>query len=234
MARPILILQNGDDCPPGTLGEQIVAAGMQYDLRELYAGAVLPEDTASHCAVVTLGGSMSAVDDANFPYLGAQVRLLRECIAAGVPVMGICLGSQILARACGARITQSAEPEYFFTPLQASLPSSDPVLGAPREWPRVMSWHFDMSELPEGAQLLASTDACPVQAYRLGPAQYGLQFHAEVTLPLLQLWIERFELEFGTGSSMDRVRGEIDELLQPAMQFGRQLFARWLALVSAR
>lgn len=97
-----------------------------------------------------------------------------------------------------------------------------------------MSWHFDMSELPAGAQLLASTDACPVQAYRLGVAQYGLQFHAEVTPPLLQLWIDRFELEFGVGPSMDRVRGEMDELLGPAMRYGRQLFARWLTLIATR
>lgn len=137
--------------------------------------------------LVVMGGPQDADDDRGHPGLAAERRLLAAAVSAGVPVLGICLGMQLLALAHGARLLRRHGTEVGFAPVDVVAP--DPVLAPAGPRPTVLHWHDDAVDLPDGATLLASTPTTPVQAFRIGSG-VGLQFHVEVEPTLLDLWLE--------------------------------------------
>lgn len=128
---------------------------------------------------------MNADETARFPGLAAERTLLAEAVDADVPVLAVCLGMQLLARALGAPVHRGHGTEIGFAPVQ--VVGDEPVL-APIDGAPVLHWHSDAAELPGGATLLASTPTTPVQAFRAGSA-LGLQFHLEMTPGLLRDWL---------------------------------------------
>lgn len=141
--------------------------------------------------VLVMGGPMAADDDEQFPGLAAERRLLARAVDEEVPVLGICLGMQLLALALGAPLHRGHGREVGFGAVEITVP--DPVLDPLGPAPTVLHWHRDAVGLPAGATLLARTATTPVQAFRAGSA-LGLQFHAEVDLPLLDDWLRTPEM----------------------------------------
>jgi len=154
----------------------------------LYANEPLPP-VDSFDLLVVMGGPMGANDDADFPNLPRERALLAEAAGAGLPVLGICLGAQLLAVALGARVTRGVEEEVGFGEVTLTDEGCrDPVLGrGPRSIP-VFHYHSDAFDLPRGAVLLAGSPSYPNQAYRFGDRVYGFQFHVEVDRGLLDAW----------------------------------------------
>jgi GMP synthase (glutamine-hydrolysing) len=153
----------------------------------LFAGEEAP-DPRDYDLVIVYGGYMSAFDDRGHPWIARELRFLERCLAAATPVLGICLGSQLLARLLGARVYPSPSPEFGFKRIALTAAGrSDPVLGSPAagEGDSFLSieWHDDAWDLPSGAELLASSSAWPNQAFRYGPGVLGIQFHLEFTQP---------------------------------------------------
>ena len=136
--------------------------------------------------VVVMGGPQDADDERGHPGLAAERRLLSEAVDADVPVLGVCLGMQILALALGARLHRRHGTEVGFLPVD--VVAGDPVLAPAGPRPVVLHWHDDAVDLPAGATLLASTLTTPVQAFRAGSG-IGIQFHLEMEEPLLDLWL---------------------------------------------
>ncbi len=181
--RPVLVLTHVPHEGPG-----LIAAGIDGPLRirtVLHdAEPRLPAlDEVS--GVVVMGGPMDA-DDERFPGLVVERRLLADAVDADVPVLGVCLGMQVLALALGSRLHLRHGTEIGFAPVD--VVAEDLVLGALGDRPTVLHWHSDAVDLPAGATLLASTPTTPVQAFRAGSA-LGLQFHPEVTASMLDLWL---------------------------------------------
>lgn len=176
--------------------------------------------------VVVMGGPQDADDDRGHPGLAAERRLLAEAVAADVPVLGVCLGMQLLALALGARLHRRAGTEIGFAPVDVVAP--DPVLAPAGAHPTVLHWHNDAVDLPEGATLLASTDVTPVQAFRAGAA-VGLQFHLEVSTTLLDLWLDTpamvAELERADAEAIRLESRQHLGALQPAATLGLAAFA---------
>lgn len=140
---------------------------------------------AGLAGLVVMGGPMN-VDDPRHPGLAAERRLVRSAVEAQVPVLGVCLGMQLLARALGSTVHAGHGTEVGFGPVQ--VVTADPLLGPLGPEPTVLHWHSDVAELPAGATLLARSDRTPVQAFRAGSA-VGLQFHVEVDRALLDSWL---------------------------------------------
>lgn len=154
-------------------------------------------------AVVVMGGPMGANDGADLPWIDEEIAFLRAAVAAGTPVWGVCLGSQLLAAALGARVRTGEQPEVGILPVRLTGDgAADPVWGGlPESFP-VLQWHADTFELPAGAVLLASSAQYPHQLFRHGNS-YGIQFHLEADGTSAGQWLEIEDYR----QSLEQVRG---------------------------
>ena len=150
------------------------------------AGHPLPAHEEVAGAVV-MGGPMNVDEVERFPALAAEREWLTETVERGMPVLGICLGAQRLARALGAEVRAGAAPEIGFAPVEVSDPD-DPLLGGLAPRAGALHWHGDVFDLPEGAAHLASSQRTPCQAFRAGNA-WGVLFHPEADLALVEAWL---------------------------------------------
>ncbi len=143
--------------------------------------------------LIVLGGEMNADEVDRHPFLGRERALLRDAVDRDVPVLGICLGAQLLARALGAAVPRSPTPELGFHPVMLTDEGMrDPLTGAFEKVPRVFQWHVDTFDLPEGAVLLSRSEGVPHQAFRVGRSGYAVQFHFEVEEMGIGAWCENW------------------------------------------
>jgi GMP synthase (glutamine-hydrolysing) len=150
------------------------------------AGQPLPTHEEVAGAVV-MGGPMSVDETVRHPELAVEREWLAEALRDGMPLLGICLGAQLLARALGAEVKRGEGPELGFAPVEISAPE-DPILGALAPRTTVLHWHGDVFDLPQEATALASSEKTQVQAFRKGNA-WGALFHLEADFALLEAWL---------------------------------------------
>jgi GMP synthase-like glutamine amidotransferase len=189
----VLVVLNYDNTSLGQVGAALVEAGADLDLRRPYEGDPLPDDAAGYDAMVMLGGGQNALADDEYPYFPALLDLARDFAGKDRAVLGICLGSQLLARAFGGenRIGGASEFGWRGVSLTADA-KSDPVLATlPQGFP-TFQWHDDTFSLPENAVRLAGNDVAQNQAFRIGRAVYGFQFHFEADRPVVKDWSSSF------------------------------------------
>lgn len=183
-----LVIQHADHEGLGLLADWLPAAGLQLELCRPYAGDAVPP-AAERDALVVLGGPQSVLDGIEF--LAAEERLLADAVHRGVPVLGICLGAQLLAVAAGGEVrVGAAGPERGAALVRKSdVAGRDPVFVDVPLLADVVAWHAEeISRLPAGAILLAAGSRYPHQAFRVGERAYGLQFHVEATPEMVELW----------------------------------------------
>ncbi len=184
----VLSVTHGPTVPGGVFDEAVEVNGHTLE-RWVVPDGGTPEDADAYDAVMVFGGSQHPDQDDQFHWLGHEESFLQDVLAARVPVFGVCLGSQMLARAAGATVAPANEPEIGWLDVRLTQAGvSDPVLGALPASATVFQWHHYTFGLPEGARALAESDVC-LQAFRLGEAPaWGIQFHAEVTRAMVEAW----------------------------------------------
>jgi GMP synthase (glutamine-hydrolysing) len=185
----VLSITHGSSVPGGVFDEVVGAAGHSLERWSVPDGAA-PDGATAYDAVMVFGGSMHPDEDDRFPWLEREEEFLRELLYAEVPVFGVCLGAQMLARAAGAAVAPASAPEIGW--LDVSLTPAgraDPVLGVLPPTATVFQWHHYTFEIPPAADELARSEIT-TQAFRLGGPAWGIQFHAEVTLPMISAWME--------------------------------------------
>lgn len=236
VAPRILVLQHDSENPPEHLGEWLAAAGADLDVRRLFAGDPVPDTLAGHDAVVSLGGAMGADDDATVSWLSATKRLLATAAEAAVPTLGVCLGAQLLASATGGRVAAGGRgPEVgAFLIARRDAAAADPLFAGLPLTPDVMHCHDDtVTELPPGAVLLATNGypgGYPHQAFRVGRAAWGVQFHIETSAERVRGWAEGKR----AGTLPIRVGAELDEAQDSMSQVWKAFAARFVALAAQR
>jgi GMP synthase-like glutamine amidotransferase len=189
LPKRVLVVENFPATPPGIVGEALMEAGAVIDRRRADLGEPLPDDSSVHDGIVVLGGGQSAVDDADYPYLPALAKLTRTFGEAGKPVLGICLGAQIVARAHGATNILGRPVEFGWREVRATdAGRTDPLIASIGKAAPLFHWHNDTFTLPPGATHLATSDMTALQAFRIGRAVYGLQFHFEADRRLVAEW----------------------------------------------
>ena len=172
-------------------------------------------------AIMIFGGAMHPDQDAEHPWLGAEIGFLEDALAAGVPLIGVCLGSQLIARAAGAWIGPATAPEVGWVRVELNeWGVTDPVLGVLPAAVEAFQWHYYTFGLPEGALELASS-AVAKQAYRLGDRVWGIQFHAEVERDMLAAWFSEGSEELGV--SVEEMWAVTDRHLHTWNAHGRAL-----------
>ena len=187
----VAVVQHTAVCPPGRLGTWLTEAGCRLQVFRCFAGDGLPASLDGYAGLVVLGGEMGAHDDALHPWLTGTKDLLARAVAEELPTLGICLGLQLLAVACGGEVAPSTTgPQLGLRAVEATPAGRADALLADVTGPgmRAVHWNNDLvTVLPPGAEVLATT-AGTVQALRVGNAAWGVQFHPEVDPPTLRLW----------------------------------------------
>jgi GMP synthase-like glutamine amidotransferase len=186
----ILILQHAKEEGPGTLGNFFKNSNWQLRIIHLYKKEKLPDNLTSVETVIAMGGPMNVYQEKKFPFLKAENIFLKKIISRQIPVLGICLGAQLLAKALGAKVKKTKLKEIGWAKVSLTKEGQkDKLLGGLNKTMEVFQWHEDFFEIPKAAVLLAESRACKNQAFRYGKSCYGLQFHLEVDAPLISSWL---------------------------------------------
>jgi GMP synthase (glutamine-hydrolysing) len=211
------VIEHAEYESAGTVPAALEAAGYQWLSVQRSLGQELP-DLGGLAGVIVLGGPGASADDGSVAHLVEERTLIGDAVGAGLPVLGICLGAQLLAVALGGSVRAAPAPEIGMSRVRLTdAGATDPVLG-PLESPfPVLQWHHE--SVPQGTVGLASSDACANQAFRWAARAYGLQFHAEIDRALA----ERIQPE------LDPVHLD-DEAVSEASQAGRSIVDRFLQL----
>lgn len=231
---PVLILQPQFADGPAYLATHLQAAGGSFTVCAVEAGDEVPLDAAPWAGIAMLGGSMSVNDDLR--WLGRAERLLRDAVARGVPVLGHCLGGQMLAKALGATVSDNAVPEIGWSRIHRhDLDLARAWFGEAPDLP-VYQWHSQTFGLPAGATLLASNAACAHQAFAVGP-HLGMQFHIEVDAEKLSRWHAEAPLpgdpQRAHASVQDEatMRADTARWLASSQRTAARIYERWLSLL---
>jgi GMP synthase (glutamine-hydrolysing) len=192
MAGRVLVVQHQDDCPPAWVGDWLVEAGCELDVRRPYDGDALPEDLHDHDALLVLGGSMNANDDEKHPWLGPTKALVRVAAQAGVPTLGICLGHQLAAVALGGEAGPNPRGQQLgLLDLGWTDDAAEDALTAGLDPGFGVHWNDDIVlRSPEGTVVLALAPGGELQVARFAPTVWGVQLHPEVDEAILAAWAE--------------------------------------------
>jgi len=212
----------------GLLQAILRAHGFAYEYADLYRSPAADFAVRDADALIFLGGSISANDDLH--YIGHEVQHIRNAVQHGQPVLGICLGAQLIAKALGANVYPNVVKEIGWAPVSFTEAAQSDVVFHGLDTEIIFHWHGETFGVPKGAVLLASSAVCRHQAFRWGDKVYGLQFHLEVTPPMIAQWC----CEDDACGEAREAREPIDPHAHAARtsELARIVFGRWCDLVS--
>jgi GMP synthase-like glutamine amidotransferase len=240
--RRFLIIAPEGTSPAGLVGETLLHQGATYDTiapveryasQAPYAYPGLPQEPGTYAGLIVLGGPMSANDTDEHSFLGETMDLIRKFDAGGKPVLGICLGAQIISRTYGGEVYRMGPFESGFKQMRLTeAGAADPLFNG--LGPDIVSFqnHFDaVRDIPDAVPLVTG-GACPIQAFRVGPRVYATQFHPEVTIDIVREWIRKFGRKFT--DLEPRLLTELDRQFQDSFASHRHLCVtlvqRWMTL----
>ena len=212
----------------GLLGPLVVSRN--YEVRYHDAG-IDPFDSnalQSPDLVIVLGGPIGVYEGSAYPFIAHEVAAIANRIAADKPILGICLGAQMMAAALGARVAPGPVKEIGWAPLTLTAEGNKSVLASLGITP-VLHWHGDNCELPANCSVLASTANCPVQAFVRSPSQLALQFHLETDPVRFESWLVGHTVELGkAGIDPNELRKQAQTFGRATLEVGRKVLAAWL------
>jgi GMP synthase-like glutamine amidotransferase len=232
-----LVVQHVAPESPFAIEDALLAAEIDIDVRHLFAGEPVPNDVTGLDGLVVMGGPMSAVSDQGFPTRESEVALIAGAVKAGLPTLGICLGAQLIAAAAGAAVypgelgpeigwstvtlTQNCEADVLFTGISRNL--------------TVLQWHGDTFDVPPGAVRLVGNSIYPNQAFRIGNAAWGVQFHLEVTAQGVDDFLTAFASDLNDiAGGAETIRRDTTAALEELAPSRDLILGRFAALVAAR
>ena len=229
--KPVLVFQHIWCETPGIFLEVLREQKRPVETVKLFEGDRPPDNLSRFAGLVMMGGPMSVNDEADYPWLKAEDRLLKEALALDFPTLGICLGSQLIAKAAGGVVRQGPRKEIGWYPIRLSAAAGEDRLF--RQCPdtiEVFQWHGEYFDTPPGAVNLASSELYTCQAFSIGRNVYGLLFHLEVTGGMVTEWVATFREELDGVREHIRRDAILDDLprrIGTLNQRARTLFSRF-------
>jgi GMP synthase (glutamine-hydrolysing) len=238
--RKLLVFQHSAREPLGVFDPMLRRAGFRIRYVNFSRQPDQRPDVSRYNGLVVLGGPMNVDQADRFPHLTTEIEAIREALARGIPILGICLGAQLLAAALGAHVRPNHVREigwYRLHPTAAA--GGDPLCRHLTGDPHVFQWHAYTFDLPPGAVHLASTPTCPNQAFRFGDRAYGLQFHLEADGHLIQRWLHvpeyRSEAEAaGPGRHLEHILRDTHSHAPQALTLSERVFGEFIELLGWR
>jgi GMP synthase (glutamine-hydrolysing) len=208
----------------------LTARGYKVSYRDAPTDDLAAADLADCDVLVVLGGPIGAYEEDRYPFLKSEIALIEKRLKAGKPVLGICLGAQLMARALGAKVYPAGFKEIGWAGISLSAAGRASPLGTLTPGTRVLHWHGDTFDLPSGAVHLASTSRTPNQAFAAGRQALALQFHLEVTAPGLERWFVGHAVEIGATPrvTVPRLRADAAKFAAEVVPQGRAVLDAWL------
>ena len=225
------------DAGPGVFAEAIAAREVLLEEWMPTASSAPPCDLSAYGAVLTFGGAMHPDQEREHPWLAAERRLLADAVAAGIPVLGACLGAQVVCAALGGEPHRLPTPEIGWHEVELTdAAASDPVLGfLPRRFVG-FQWHSYACTLPDGAVELARSPVC-LQAFRARECAWAIQFHAEVTAADACSWADQYRSDpdaVRIGIDPGALKSEIHDNIAGWNELGREIAGRFVDWAAAR
>lgn len=213
----------------GAFAPALCAAGYDLDYWDIGERDLSTLPAVEAELLVVLGGPIGAYEEAEYPLLTTELRILEERLAAGRPTMGICLGAQLIARAAGARVYATGAKEIGFAPITLTAAGGESCLRPFAADPITLHWHGDTFDLPAGAERLASTELCENQAFSLGANVIGFQFHPEVDTQGIEKWLVGHAAELAAaGLDVRRIRSDAAQYGAPLRHKAGAVITAWL------
>ena len=229
--RPVLLVRNDPFETFGVAPRALADAGVPTTTWEAIDGEPAPRlDDVS--GVIVFGSSSNVEHADERPFIERAAAMSRACVEREVPVLGVCFGAQLLAWGLGARVYKADAREVGFEPMAPTdAGAADPLLSHYGAGDHVFQWHMDTFDLPDGAELLATGDRVRNQAFRVGTAAWGIQFHFEIDADEIALWLDEFakegDLERDWGKSATQVNDEASRYLPAHERKGAEVFRRF-------
>jgi GMP synthase-like glutamine amidotransferase len=220
--KPLTIVQHEPDDPPGSIAVALDELGVPYEVCRVDKDEALPEWPAGTAGLISLGGAMHATQTKEYPFLAAEIKLMRRIVHEGGPVWGICLGAQLLALADGGDVYQRKHPEIGWTVIEKV--ADDPLLHGIFSPFVAFNWHAYSCTLPPTAHLVA-TCGNGVQVFRTGGRSWGTQFHPEVDAEMAPHWVrDAIKEQKHLGEAFaEQLRAETDQRLPAYPAFCRRI-----------
>lgn len=221
--------------PPGKIDEALNARGFSTARVQIFKGHRVPGEIAEAAGLVLMGGPMGVYEQDRYPFLREEARLIEQALKKDKPVLGVCLGSQLLATVLGAHVKPGEKKEIGWHPVRLNEPASTDIL-----WRGIggtfvaYHWHGDVFDLPSDSVSLASSTLSSCQAFRYGSNAYGFLFHMEVTETIVRNMVRVFADELRAEElDAEEILQGVQDHLHGLNQIGDTVFQRWAELVRA-
>jgi len=229
-AERCLVLLHEECEGAGVFESLLLEKGLEIHHVELYKGDMVPERLGPGEALLIMGGPMNVYEEEGYPFLRDEDRLIKKALKTGAPVLGICLGAQLIAKAAGARVWKGQVKEIGWYEVRLTEEGrKDPLFkGFPRQFP-IFQWHGDSFDLPSAAVPLAENELY-LQAFRLGNA-YALQFHLEVTEEMIRVWLSEYDEEVRSLRGFidpEQILKETENNINTLNRLAKLFIERWL------
>jgi GMP synthase-like glutamine amidotransferase len=219
-----LILEHEESENPGIFQSVLLERGCSFKRIKLFRGEAIP-DTKNVAGVLIMGGPMNVYEESAYPFLAEEDLFLKHCFCNAVPVLGICLGAQLIAKAAGAKIRKALAKEIGWYEVRLTVAGlRDPLLeGCAKTFP-VFQFHEDTFDIPPDAVHIIEAPVCPHQGFRMGKTVYGLQFHFEATREMIADWVA------DQGEHKTRISEDTERNIASCHRQGKEFFAKFLSL----
>jgi GMP synthase (glutamine-hydrolysing) len=227
----IWVLQHHPVETLGTIAEALASSALAWQYVRAFAGQPIPSDMKGAGGLVVMGGPMGVYEEDRYPFLRQELRLIEAALKESKPVLGVCLGSQLLAATLGARVSKGPGKEIGWHPVRLQPPAQDDRLfrGVPQSFV-ALHWHGDIFELPSGAVALAASDETAGQAFQYGDKAYGLLFHIETTPEIVAGMVRAFAAELEEAAvDGEKITADADRYRPGLENIAATVFGRWAA-----